>query len=88
MKDKTSAAFTDEERAAMKDRAQEQKAAARRGPRAAQADGESDRPARSAAESLAVGDVAGAGQVHVAHDRDVGAEGHVTVDVQPLAAEQ
>ena len=35
-------AFTDEERAAMKERAQEQKAAARRGPRAAQADGESE----------------------------------------------
>jgi uncharacterized protein YdhG (YjbR/CyaY superfamily) len=35
-------AFTDEERAAMKERAQEQKAAARRGPRAGKADGESD----------------------------------------------
>ena len=34
--------FTDEERAAMKERAQEVKAAARRGPRAAKADGESD----------------------------------------------
>ncbi len=34
--------FTDEERAAMKERSQEQKAAARRGPRAAKADGESD----------------------------------------------
>jgi uncharacterized protein YdhG (YjbR/CyaY superfamily) len=34
--------FTDEERAAMKERAQELKAAARRGPRASQADGESD----------------------------------------------
>jgi uncharacterized protein YdhG (YjbR/CyaY superfamily) len=35
--------FTDEERAAMKERAQERKAAARRrGPRAAKADGESD----------------------------------------------
>ena len=37
-----STTFTDEERAAMKERAQEQKAAARRGPRAAKADGESD----------------------------------------------
>jgi hypothetical protein len=34
--------FTVEERAAMKERAQEQKAAARRGPRAGKADGESD----------------------------------------------
>jgi uncharacterized protein YdhG (YjbR/CyaY superfamily) len=34
--------FTDEERAAMKERAQELKAATRRGPRAAKADGESD----------------------------------------------
>ena len=33
--------FTDEERAAMKERVQELKAAARRGPRAAEADGES-----------------------------------------------
>src|SRR2546425_3873206 len=33
--------FTDEERAAMKERAQEQKAAARRGPRADKTDGES-----------------------------------------------
>ena len=33
--------FTDEERAAMKERAKELKAAARRGPRAAKADGES-----------------------------------------------
>jgi uncharacterized protein YdhG (YjbR/CyaY superfamily) len=38
---KTSEGFTDEERAAMKERAQELKAAARRGPRAAKADGES-----------------------------------------------
>jgi uncharacterized protein YdhG (YjbR/CyaY superfamily) len=38
----TSRGFTDEERAAMKDRAQELKAAARRGTRAAKADGESD----------------------------------------------
>jgi uncharacterized protein YdhG (YjbR/CyaY superfamily) len=35
-------AFTDEERAAMRERAKEQKAAARRGPRASNADGESD----------------------------------------------
>ena len=41
-KDKTSKGFTDEERAAMKDRSQELKAAARRGPRAGKADGESD----------------------------------------------
>src|SRR5262245_50209061 len=34
--------FTDEERAAMKDRVQEQKVSARRGPRADEADGESD----------------------------------------------
>jgi uncharacterized protein YdhG (YjbR/CyaY superfamily) len=40
--DKTSEGFTDEERAAMKERAQELKTAARRGPRAAKADGESD----------------------------------------------
>jgi uncharacterized protein YdhG (YjbR/CyaY superfamily) len=38
---KTSKGFTDEERAAMKERAQELKAAARRGPRADKADGES-----------------------------------------------
>ena len=40
--DKTSKGFTDEERAAMKERAQELKAEARRGPRAGKADGESD----------------------------------------------
>jgi uncharacterized protein YdhG (YjbR/CyaY superfamily) len=39
---KASKAFTPEERAAMRERAQEQKAAARRGPRAGKADGESD----------------------------------------------
>src|SRR5947208_16227479 len=39
---KTVRGFTDEERAAMKDRAQELKAEARRGPRADQANGESD----------------------------------------------
>ena len=38
---KRSKAFTDEERAAMKERAQELMAAARRGPRAGKADGES-----------------------------------------------
>ena len=38
----TSKGFTDEERAAMKERAQELKAEARRGPRADKADGESD----------------------------------------------
>ena len=41
-KSKTSPGFTAEERAAMKDLAQELKTAARRGPRAAKADGESD----------------------------------------------
>src|SRR6476646_2662702 len=40
--DKKFEGFTDEERAAMKERAQELKAAARRGPRADKADGESD----------------------------------------------
>jgi uncharacterized protein YdhG (YjbR/CyaY superfamily) len=39
---KASKGFTDEERAAMKERAQELKAEARRGPRAGKADGESD----------------------------------------------
>jgi uncharacterized protein YdhG (YjbR/CyaY superfamily) len=38
----TTKIFTDEERAAMKERAKEQKAAARRGPRADKADGESE----------------------------------------------
>jgi hypothetical protein len=41
-KGKSSAGFTAEERAAMKEHAQELKTAARRGPRAAKADGESD----------------------------------------------
>ena len=40
--DKNSKGFTSEERAAMKERAQELKAEARRGPRAGKADGESD----------------------------------------------
>jgi hypothetical protein len=39
---KPSKGFTDEERGAMKDRVQELKAAARRGPRAGKADGEGD----------------------------------------------
>jgi uncharacterized protein YdhG (YjbR/CyaY superfamily) len=39
---KQSKGFTDEERAAMKERAQELKAEARRGPRSAKGDGESD----------------------------------------------
>jgi len=39
---KASKGFTDEERAAMRDRVQELKTAARRGPRAGKADGESD----------------------------------------------
>src|SRR5437763_15744561 len=39
---KASKGFTDEERAAMRERAQELKAAARRGPRGGKADGESD----------------------------------------------
>ncbi len=39
--DKTFKGFTDEERVAMKERVQEQKAAARRGPRSDKADGES-----------------------------------------------
>src|SRR5256885_11070209 len=39
--EKTPVRFTDEERGAMKERAQELKAAARRGPRADKADGES-----------------------------------------------
>ena len=40
--EKTSKGFTDEERAAMRERAQELKTEARRGPRAGKADGESD----------------------------------------------
>ena len=46
---KASTGFTDEERAAMRERAHEQKAAARRGPRAGKADGESDVRAKIAA---------------------------------------
>jgi uncharacterized protein YdhG (YjbR/CyaY superfamily) len=41
-KSKASVGFTDDERAAMKERAQELKTAARRGPRATEADGEGD----------------------------------------------
>ena len=44
-----SKAFTDEERAAMRERAKEQKAAARRGARVAKADGDSDLRAKIAA---------------------------------------
>src|SRR6267154_994580 len=59
--DKAVKGFTDEERAAMKERVQELKAEARRGPRAKQADGESDvlakiaqmpKPDRAMAERL------------------------------------
>jgi uncharacterized protein YdhG (YjbR/CyaY superfamily) len=46
---KASKGFTDEERAAMRERAQELKAAGRRGPRAGKADGESDVLAKIAA---------------------------------------
>ena len=46
--DMTSGGFSDEERAAMKERAQELKAATRRGPRADKADGEADVLARLA----------------------------------------
>jgi hypothetical protein len=46
---KKSKGFTDEERAAMKERAQELKAEARRGPRADKAEGESDVLAKIAA---------------------------------------
>jgi uncharacterized protein YdhG (YjbR/CyaY superfamily) len=58
---RTSKGFTDEERAAMKERAQELKAVARRGPRAGKADGENDvlakiaempKPDRAMAERL------------------------------------
>ena len=58
---KSAKGFTDEERAAMKERVQELKAEARRGPRAKQADGESDvlakiaempKPDRAMAERL------------------------------------
>ncbi len=45
---KASGAFSDEEKAAMKERAKEQKAAARRGPRAGKAAGEADALAKIA----------------------------------------
>jgi hypothetical protein len=47
-KDKGPAGFTDEERAAMREHAQELKTAGRRGPRAARAGGEGDVPAKIA----------------------------------------
>jgi hypothetical protein len=50
-KNKSFDGFTDEERAAMKDHAEELKAASRRGPRATKADGESDLLAKVAAMS-------------------------------------
>ena len=50
---KTLKGFTDEERVAMKERAQELKAAARRGPRTGKADGESDLLAKIAEMSEA-----------------------------------
>ena len=54
--------FTDEERAAMKERVQELKAEARRGPRAKQADGESDVLAKIA--EMPKPDRAMAGRLH------------------------
>jgi hypothetical protein len=54
--------FTDEERAAMKDRAQELKAEARRGPSAKQADGEADLLAKIA--EMPEHDRAMAGRLH------------------------
>ena len=59
---KTFDGFTDEERAAMKERAQELKAATRRGPRAAKADGESDVLAKIA--EMPEPDRAMAGRLH------------------------
>jgi uncharacterized protein YdhG (YjbR/CyaY superfamily) len=61
-KAKASKAFTDDERAAMKERAQEQKAAARRGSGASKADGESDVLAKIA--EMAEPDRAMAERVH------------------------
>jgi uncharacterized protein YdhG (YjbR/CyaY superfamily) len=60
--DKASTGFTDEERAAMRERAQELKAAARRGPRAGKADGESDVLAKIA--EMPEGDRAMAERLH------------------------
>lgn len=59
---KASKGFTDEERAAMRERVQELKAAARRGPRARTADGESDVLARIA--DMPEPDRAMAGRLH------------------------
>ena len=59
---KASKGFTDEERAAMRERAQELKAASRRGPRAGKADGESDVLAKIA--EMAEPDRAMAERVH------------------------
>jgi uncharacterized protein YdhG (YjbR/CyaY superfamily) len=59
---KASEGFTDEERAAMRDRAQELKAAARRGPRARKADGESEVLAKIGA--MPEGDRALAERIH------------------------
>ena len=60
--DRKSTGFTDEERAAMKERAQELKAEARRGPRAGRADGESEVLAKIA--EMPKRDRAMAGQLH------------------------
>ena len=60
--DKKSKGFTSEERAAMKERAQELKAEARRGPRAGKADGESDLLAKIA--EMPEPDRAMAGRLH------------------------
>jgi uncharacterized protein YdhG (YjbR/CyaY superfamily) len=59
---KTFDGFSDEERAAMKERAQELKAATRRGPRATKADGESDVLAKIA--EMPEPDRAMAGRLH------------------------
>ena len=60
--DKTSEGFTDEERAAMKERAKELKAEGRRGPRADKADGERDVLAKIA--EMPEGDRAMAERIH------------------------
>jgi hypothetical protein len=59
---KASQGFTDEERAAMRERAQEQKAVARRGPSGKKADGESDLLAKIA--EMPEPDRAMAGRLH------------------------
>src|SRR5262249_953769 len=61
-KNKTSGRFTDDERAAMKEYSQELKTAARRGPRAAKADGETDGLAKIA--EMSEPDRALAGRLH------------------------